>query len=123
MTHRHLIGGREALNPHLIKQQNRTEVEVLKIVELHARLHRAFDEMEAETETERLQKLAALVKELEFHLQEAWGFERNADWHSWWFQVPHCTCPILDNWDRVGTEFAVLTTGCPIHKTRPLIDL
>ncbi len=119
MTHRHQEGGRETLNPLLIKRQNRTDEDIENIVELHGELHKAFDEMEAETETERLQNLAIVVKEIEFRLQEAWGFDRNTDWHSWWFQVPHCTCPVLDNWDYVGTRLSVTTGGCPIHSPDP----
>lgn len=123
MTHRHSVG-RESLSSHLIKQQNRTEEDIDNIVDLHNELHKAFDHMEAvdledEGAQKHLQDCAIVVKEIEFRLQEAWGFERNEDCHSWWFQVPHCTCPVLDNWDYVGCELAVITGGCPIHSPDP----
>ena len=124
MAHAHYVGGKEALNPAFIKKQNRTEEDIEIILELHNELHKAFDHMEMidpdnVDEKEQLKNLAIVVKEIEFRLQEAWGFKRSVDWHSWWFQVPHCRCPVLDNWDYVGTKLAVTTGGCPVHCPDP----
>lgn len=120
MAHNHLVSGKESLSPALIKKQNRTDEDLEMIVELHGELHLAFDEMEKvdlqkDLGAQHLKDLALVVKEIEFRLQEAWGFKRNSNNHSWWFQVPHCLCPQLDNWDRVGTEYAIIVGNCPIH--------
>lgn len=117
MTHRHPVTERDHLNPFLIERQGRTEEDLDKIVELHRELHEVFDEMEAESpeNTKRLSQLATIVQQLEFDLQEAWGFEKDANRHSWWFQVPHCACPLLDNLDSLGTELKYWVADCPVH--------
>lgn len=120
MAHRHYVTEKEHLNPFLIERQGRTEEDIDKIVGLHQELHEVFDEMEAESpeNTERLGNLALVVKQLEFELQEAWGFDKNENYHSWWFQVPHCACPLMDNFDFLGTELGVRVTNCPVHGER-----
>jgi hypothetical protein len=119
MAHNHYPADKATLNPVLLARQNRSEKDIKKIIELHEELHKVFDEMEAESveNEERLGNLALVVQQLEFDLQEAWGFPKNANYHSWWFQVPHCICPVLDNWDFVGTEYKHYTVGCPVHKS------
>lgn len=115
--HNHLVTTKEDLNPILIARQELKEEDLDKIVELHGELHQVFDEMEAETpeNVTRLRQLAIVVKQLEFDLQDAWGFPKDEDWHSWWFQVPHCRCPNLDNWDLIGTKLRITTQICPVH--------
>lgn len=115
--HNHLVIEKADLNPLLIMKQDLNDDEVDKIVELHRELHKVFDEMEAESpdNKERLSQLALIVKQIEFDLQEAWKFPKNTDWHSWWFQVPHCKCPNLDNWDLIGTKLAIVNESCPVH--------
>jgi len=121
MAHNHSgIGELWALNPRLISQQHLTEAEIEIVTELHQELDRAFDQMEkVDIEDiggrKHLRNLAIIVQEIEFRLQESWGFERNENCHSWWFQVPHCKCPTLDNWDHWGTPYAVRRLDCPIH--------
>ncbi len=120
MNHRHQSGGEETLNPILLAKQERTADDIENIVELHYELHETFDRMVDlapwnDLDLERLHNLGEAVKEIEFRLQEAWGFEQNAQYHSWWFQLPHCKCPILDNWDQLGTPYAITVTSCPYH--------
>ncbi len=51
---------------------------------------------------------------VQFDLQEAWGFDRNQDYHASYY-LPHCICPKLDNEDRYGTPYRVVRPECPIH--------
>ena len=103
------------LNPDLIKQQKLTKKEVKRLQELHAYRERVFADMELETDPAALRGFAERVENIEFMLQEAWRFPQDAQKHSWWFQVPHCQCPKLDNWERVGTGQRIINGDCPVH--------
>lgn len=62
-----------------------------------------------------LRNLANLIEGVEFQLQEAWGFSQDAAFHSYWFRVPHCTCPKLDNQENFGFPQRVINENCPVH--------
>ena len=55
------------------------------------------------------------VKDIEFALQSNWNFEQNEDYHSYWFRLPGCQCPIIDNQERMGTPYKIITQSCPYH--------
>lgn len=104
------------LNPGFIKKQNRTEKDIDIIAEHHAHLHLLFAEIEAlDPKTTNLSGYADLVEQMEFALQEAWGFDINRDYHSWWYKVPHCKCPRMDNEDNYGTQYRIIRGDCPVH--------
>jgi hypothetical protein len=54
------------------------------------------------------------LTELEYQIQEAFGFERNINFHRFW-ERPKCTCPQLDNQDYWGTKYAIRSGDCPLH--------
>jgi len=62
-------------------------------------------------------KILELLKELEFELQEYWGFEKNEAYHRSWYKVSTCKCPRLDNKDRYATGTGVINSNCPHHGT------
>ena len=62
----------------------------------------------------KLKKLAKEVTKVEFELQDAWEFPRDARFHRFW-DCPQCECPNLDNEDAYGTKFALYAKNCPIH--------
>lgn len=55
------------------------------------------------------------VENLEYQLQELWGFPQDCDCHSHWWRIKGCTCPSLDNKDRLGTGYRVIAGDCPWH--------
>ncbi len=59
--------------------------------------------------------LASTVKDIEFMLQKNWNFDQNEEYHSYWFRMPGCTCPIMDNQERLGTPYGIITVSCPYH--------
>lgn len=73
-----------------------------------------FDQMEATTNQTKLKELAFFVEINEFTLQELWGFNRDKNWHKW-FNVPKCTCPKMDNRERLGTDYTIINSNCPVH--------
>jgi len=63
---------------------------------------------------EQLKVLAESVTRIEYELQELWGFEKDSRYH-WWFNLPHCTCPKMDNRERMGTSSQVMDYNCIYH--------
>ena len=54
-----------------------------------------------------------LMQILESELQRLWKFEQDLSYTKFWL-LPHCTCPVLDNEDRMGYG-AIIDGGCPVH--------
>lgn len=65
-----------------------------------------------------LRSLNLQLQELEFHLQDLWGFSRDARYHRFW-EYPKCICPKSDNIDRYATGFAIVNSDCPLHGREP----
>ena len=57
------------------------------------------------------------LKSIEFELQELWGFEQDANYHLLVGEgyIPHCTCPLIDNKELLGTSKRIYMSNCPIH--------
>ena len=52
---------------------------------------------------------------LEAEIQRLWGWEADASMTKFWL-LPHCTCPVLDNEDRMGCNAGSIINGeCPVH--------
>jgi len=103
------------LNPFLAIKQKITVGDLETLKELHVERLELFDEMEAEKDVKILSKQVKKLQKLEFAMQKAWGFEQDAKFHSWWFKVPQCLCPKMDNEDMLGTGYNVFSDSCPLH--------
>jgi hypothetical protein len=102
------------LNPRLIVKQRLNFSSVDAIKKLHILKHKTFDIM-INTDSKKLLKTCAdTITEIEFKLQDAWGFSRDAKFH-YWFEVPKCECPKMDNRERYGTDYMITSSSCPIH--------
>ena len=102
------------LNPDLLEKQKisqRTERWLRSSHEIKAEI---FGAMEATDDPVTLKALAKIETALEFHQQELWGFKRDENMHYWW-QVPKCRCPKLDNQERYGTQYRIVSGDCPVH--------
>ena len=51
---------------------------------------------------------------IEYELQDAWGFDRNKNFHRHWNR-PGCLCPSMDNEDRYPSGSYIYNTGCALH--------
>ena len=58
----------------------------------------------------------AIVEFTEYFLQQLWGFKQDRNFHTHWWRIKGCTCPSLDNLDRVDTGQRVINATCPWHK-------
>jgi hypothetical protein len=103
------------LNPELIDKQGLTDKECKHIVKLHISRCKLFDKMKQENNVRVLRRYVKDLTQIEFDLQKAWKFKKDARFHSWWFLSPKCTCPKLDNWDSLGTGYHVISEECILH--------
>jgi hypothetical protein len=103
------------LNNKLIERQKIDEKVVEKIKSIHRKRIKLFNQIEKENDSEKLKLLAKKIDDIEYDLQDAWGFPRDNKFHSWWYRMPKCTCAKLDNQERLGCEFKVINESCPLH--------
>jgi hypothetical protein len=105
------------INPHLCEKQGLTDETIKLICETHSVKHGLLVDMENTEDVEALRELASQVEDVEYTLQELWGFERDSKYHRFWL-LPKCSCPRLDNEDRYATGVSIIDTDCIIHGWR-----
>jgi len=103
------------LNSKLIKDKNIDEDGVAKLEEIHAKRINLFNRIEMETDREKLHDMAIEIEDIEFELQDAWKLPRDKRYHTWWFKLPKCECPKLDNSDMIGIDMRIINESCPLH--------
>ena len=104
------------LNDRLLKSQDIDNDTTIKLLDGHSRRIEVLDKMDAchEDDVASLKFYATIITNIDFELQELWGFKRNIDMHRWW-EIPHCQCPAMDNQDAYGTKYNYYNEMCPIH--------
>jgi hypothetical protein len=98
----------------LAERRNISDESLERIKKLHLKRFQVKEEMTKTCDRSRLGMLANMIKDIEFELQDLWGFERDYSMHDW-FDVPKCTCPKMDNRERKGTGYQIISLDCPIH--------
>jgi hypothetical protein len=62
----------------------------------------------------KLKLLASTFDALENEQQRLWNFPVDPNHHRF-FDFPGCTCPKMDNAERLGTPYKIHAANCPIH--------
>jgi hypothetical protein len=91
---------------------------IAKLEGVHAKRIDLFNRIEKETDIVKLHEMAKEIDEIDFELQDGWGFDRDKRYHTWWYRLPKCTCPKMDNKDRLGTDYCIINRDCPLHGGR-----
>ncbi|MHA1691362.1 MAG: hypothetical protein ACTSU7_06970 [Candidatus Heimdallarchaeaceae archaeon] len=102
------------LNPRLIEARDIPDSTVSEIIALHNIKNSIFFVAEHVDNVELLRSLAKEVTELEFEMQELWGFPQDQNFHEW-YTFPKCSCPKMDNADARGTKYGITSGDCLIH--------
>jgi hypothetical protein len=102
------------LNERLVNKQGLDQERVDIIKALHVEKLTLFDKMRETDDPTTLKELANSYEDIEFMMQEAWGFPKDRNYHRWW-EVPKCQCPVMDNRDNYGTKYRITSGNCPIH--------
>jgi len=110
------------INQYLIDELDISDEILFAIKDLHLAKYRIKDNMEIlspEKDKKKLRKMEQAIKNIRFALQHLWGFPINENYHRFW-NVPHCTCPTMDNEDRYGHESCVVSADCIYHGVEAL---
>ena len=102
------------LNKLLIERQGVDAKTVDELRSKHYRRLQLLEKMENTDDPVSLKTLNKSIIEIDFKLQELWGFPQDPNYHRWW-EVPKCVCPHLDNIDNYGTKYRITRGDCPIH--------
>lgn len=103
------------LNPRLAQAQNVTDDQLEALRASHVIRHHLFQAARNGLSNDLLLQMVATVFDaLETEQQKLWNFPTDPNHHRW-FDVPGCTCPKMDNAERLGTPHRVYSNDCPIH--------
>lgn len=102
------------LNESLAKRQKITDAQLEALKLTHQLRWMLFEIAKDTKEPLQLKMLAALFDSLESEQQELWNFPRDVNFH-YFFEFPGCTCPKMDNRERLGTPYRIIAQDCPIH--------
>lgn len=77
-------------------------------------LHALMKEVKAEPRTEKYNPVQ-FIEDIEYTMQGVWGFSRDRDFHTHWIDLKGCTCPKIDNRERMGSPYKITALDCPWH--------
>ena len=106
----------EHLNQNLIARNGVSPSSQLELCTLYDKLEELIEEGNATLSVEENRRIVNEVEQLEFKLQELWGFGRSQMHHRYWSRLDMCLCDAdsLDNRDDRGYR-RTISCGCPIH--------
>lgn len=111
------LGKTITLNQNLIIKLNLSETQIKDIKQLH---RQAISCDISLTEIAHLggsgntEILLEHWHDIQYQLQDAWGFERNIKFHKFW-KLTSCSCPKMDNDDRYPSGYYVMSGKCALH--------
>jgi hypothetical protein len=118
---------RIGLNSYLIQSKDLDRTDVGIIFGLHGQKLFLFNEAKnflqklgykgeiKKDDIKNIKRINDILEDLEFAAQEAWGFDRDSDFHNWWMDLPGCRCPVMDNHERSGIPGYIYVEDCPWH--------
>lgn len=108
----------EQLNQNLIARNGVSLSSQLELCTLYDKLEELIEEGNATLSVEENRRIADEIEQLEFKLQELWGFGRSQMHHRYWSRLDMCLCNAdsLDNRDDWGYR-RVIRLDCPLHGT------
>ncbi|MHA1348050.1 MAG: hypothetical protein ACTSO3_16735 [Candidatus Heimdallarchaeaceae archaeon] len=112
--------GREvSINEHLLDKQDVWK-NLKDILDIRIGIASLLDYEEILCEDKELNKENAKqileeLTEMEYKLQDFWGFDRDKNFHTYVLQLAGCLCPSLDNRELLGLERRWISEDCPYH--------
>lgn len=111
---RHVSNTLYMINQSMVNRHKVSAENVQKIVKLQTIRKYFYDFIELSGDREEIRRLDKIITQIEFRLQELWGFPQNRNYHRW-FDVPKCSCPKWDNNDSLGSDFRTINPNCILH--------
>jgi hypothetical protein len=111
------------LNLSLLEKNDKLD-NLKELKKVYVKLFKIFEKMELTDDRIKLFNYNLSIEELEYQMQELWGFEKNRNMHRYWVECPKCTCPKLDNLQSRGSIYRIYNCDCLIHGnlTRKIIQ-
>ncbi len=104
------------LNEDLIKKQKVTEVQKIELLNLYKVLINKIEKSYNEISLSKIKEISKEIEDIEFKLQENWNFSKDSNYHRYWLDVNHCSCPKIDNLDFIYFgRGKIINTSCLIH--------
>ena len=108
------------LNQELIEKQELTLEQIDNLIALHKELKIHFLIIEDLIKRDQLLDawapcIADVIQSIEYQMQDNWNFDRDKFKHRYWYRIPGCTCPVMDNDDAWGTPYHIINNDCPFH--------
>ena len=105
-----------SLNSNLIKSQNIDDERLEQLKKMHIAKYLFFEFVKRipNEQTKLIKECAKVWEQMEFDLQKLWGFEEDNKFHRFW-DFPKCSCPVMDNEDRIGVSERVYLSSCLVH--------
>lgn len=100
------------LKDELIESKN---IDTDTLTPLYVRLFKVFEKASNTNYLKILYKCVLEIEEIEFEMQDAWGFKRNRDMHRWWFDNDICTCPKAINFSSRKAGIRHINPTCKLH--------
>src|SRR5690606_37006608 len=102
-----------SINMELVAKIGLTEETVTAIKEIHKRMDWILTRPSMHVESPK--KAVEIVKSFEYTLQMLWGFPLDLSFHTYWYQLKGCTCPVSDNRENFGLPYNITNMDCPYH--------
>lgn len=97
------------LNSQLLLKQGVTEDEEEGLLNAYAELKDILENPEL------YENPVELIEELELEIQELWHFNLDRNYHRYWKYIKDCTCPKMDNEDRMYFGRRIINKSCKWH--------
>lgn len=107
------------LNPHLIRERKIGWMAIKGIIKAHKEKDAIINAMMCVQVNhinmiKHLRLLAKEVTKIEYRLQKLWHFKKDKKFHRFW-ELPHCSCPRMDNEDRYPSKNYIINYSCILH--------
>ena len=112
----------KGLNGDLASRQGLTEKDVDDLFELHQDKSSlltaaAVLRPHVKSDLRLLKRFVTIMETIEDGMQEAWKFEKDANYHTHWLSFPQCKCPKMDNKDAMYYgRGKIISSKCPLHR-------
>ena len=105
-------------------KRNGKEGNIKELENVYIEMYKIFEKMDNTNNPIELYFLNQEIEQIEFKMQELWGFPIDRNMHRYWHECPKCTCPLYDNHEARGTQIRYYDPNCLIHgdKTKQLIN-
>ena len=116
VTNKNIVIEEHVLNEKLLDSQN-VRHNVTKILDEHEKINMLFMYAMSKKNLsfDERERIKTALKNMEYTLQELWGFPRDENRHTHRLRLPGCTCPKDDNREMIGKIGWWVNEHCPWH--------